>query len=119
MSKKTRTIQHDNTEYTINGNGAICNAEDCVQVTAKELDAIHARAVFERVKKPKFPEKILAGWSVRFDIDENGDKLSDGEVAFGCKVIPFAVLDRAHKLSLAARASKTSKSKTAAPAATT
>lgn len=106
-TEKTQTFWLNGYGYIVNKYGAICDAREVVQIRAGELHAIYTRAKFERtLKRPGFPEQLQSGWDVYFHVDCNGCLLHEGDVSIGCRRVPFKVLEKAHKLSVAMRAAK-------------
>lgn len=78
--------------------------DDHPVLTAEQLDQVVKRATFNRkLKRPPVPEEAENGYRLYFEQNEDGDALENGDMAIGCTMVPYALLLRAHRLSLAAR----------------
>jgi hypothetical protein len=99
----------------VDATGAICDYQGGEeagkkQVTAAELDRIveHARYMHDQPKPPKTIRSVTGGHTVNFSVDNDGGDYDGklGDVYIGCEHVPYAVLLRAQKASLAVRARK-------------
>lgn len=107
----SNTLQHNDSTYKVNEDGYVLDNEDGIILTAKQLDQLMAaslamrkrEAVAKKIKIPATPEVSENGFDIHVEEDEDGCVLTGGDIAVGCTTVEFDVLQKAHRLSVAAR----------------